>query len=291
MRQRRTQRRGVTAAKAFAKAHHLNMTVFDAAGNAQTQFNQIQTAISSGKYNAFSVLPVDPNLVCNLLSKNAPKANIVVAVHTEAICGRFGNVGGDSAWTPGTLDFVSDFQDASLMKLWLTDTAKAFPGKQTIGVISGDSTDAESLNLNSALAGFSGSHPNDTFLPVQYGEYTATTAYSETQSILAANPGVTLIMSTYSGMTTAIVQAIAAAGKSATVKVVDYGGDSTITPLIKSGAVGLSFGAVPKTGTNTSLAALVAAFAGKKPVRQVELKIPEVTPATWRSTRLSTKSL
>jgi ribose transport system substrate-binding protein len=269
---------GTAEAQAYAKAHDVDMTVFDPGGDAQKQFNQIQTAITSGKFNSFIVAPVDPDLICKLLSQSAPKAHIVVTVRTEAICGRFGNLGA-AAWQPGTMNFVSEFQTKDTMAQWLAAAAKQYPGKQTVGILSGLATDAESRNLENALTSFKKAHPDWTFLPEVRTDYTTADGYAKAQSLIQANSNVTLILSDYSDVTVGAAQAIKQAGKTGQIKLVDYGGSKAVVPLIQSGEVGLTIPAEPRTGSVTALKFMIGAFNGTQPPRFFQVPLKVVTKA------------
>lgn len=266
---------GLAAAKAYGASHNLDITTFDPGGDAKTQFNQIQNAIHSGRYNAIAVLPVDPNLICNLLSKDAPKANIVVSVFTQAPCGRFAAVG-NGAWQPGTMNFVSGFQSRDTMLEWLNEMAKEYPGKQTVGLISGLPTDAESRNLDHAVEVFKKSHPDYTFVPELRTNYTTTGGYQTAQNLLQSHPEVTVIMSDYSDVSVGIAHAIKQAGKLNTVHVVDYGGSKAILPLLKAGSIGLTLPIYPKKETDKVLDLLVDAFNGQKVPRYTALPLHTV---------------
>jgi ribose transport system substrate-binding protein len=269
---------GTAEAQQYAKAHGVNMTVFDPGGDAQKQFNQIQTAITSSKFNSFIVAPVDPDLICKLLSQSAPKANIVVTVRTEAICGRFGNLG-NAAWQPGTMNFVSEFQTRDTMAQWLAAAAKQYPGKQTVGILSGLATDAESRNLENALTSFKKAHPDWTFLPEVRTDYTTADGYAKAQSLIQANSNVSLILSDYSDVTVGAAQAIKQAGKTGQIKLVDYGGSKAVVPLIQSGEVGLTIPAEPRTGSDTALKLMIGAFNGTPPPRFFQVPLKVITKA------------
>ena len=65
--------------KSYAKSKGVDVTLFDPAFDANKQFQQIQTALSSKQYNAAAVVAIDNNLVCNAMTKTAPSQGIVVA--------------------------------------------------------------------------------------------------------------------------------------------------------------------------------------------------------------------
>jgi ribose transport system substrate-binding protein len=206
----------------------------------------------------------------------------VVSVFTQALCGRFAAVG-NAAWTPGTLNFVSDFQSHATMLAWLNAMAKVYPAPQTVGLISGLPTDAESQNLDAAVKIFQKTHHGYTFIPELRTNYTTAGGYSTAQNMLQSHPEVTVIMSDYSDVTVGIARAIDQAGKQGSVHLADYGGSKAILPLLKSGAVGLTLPIYPANGTDTVLKQLQAAWAGKQPPRYTALPLNPVTKANVAS--------
>jgi ribose transport system substrate-binding protein len=70
----------IDEAKKVAAENSFSIDVFDGQFSAQVQFDQMQTALTSGKYNAFAVMSNDGNLECNFLTKDAPAAKIMVTL-------------------------------------------------------------------------------------------------------------------------------------------------------------------------------------------------------------------
>lgn len=85
-----------TAAKVGAE-----IQFFDSGWSATKEFNQIQNAIQSGRFNAFLVQPLDGQLLCKILSDDAPKAGILVSITVVQLCNR-GTLSGAEQWAPGT---------------------------------------------------------------------------------------------------------------------------------------------------------------------------------------------
>src|SRR5262249_22142354 len=87
-------------AKAEAAKLGIKIDAFDGNNDPQTQLTQLQNAIASKKYNAFIVVPVDSKGTCNLLTKTAPAAGIVVEVYTTSLCNT--DTANDAGlWSPG----------------------------------------------------------------------------------------------------------------------------------------------------------------------------------------------
>ena len=78
------QAAGVAAIQRAAAADHAKVTVFDASFNANTQYSQFQTAITSGHYQGVLIDPVDGAGIIPLV-KQAAAAHIKVAAWNQPI--------------------------------------------------------------------------------------------------------------------------------------------------------------------------------------------------------------
>jgi len=124
------------SAKETAAKLGIDMTMFDANEDAQTQFDQMQTALTSGKYNAWTFAPVDGSLICTVVQQAAAKG-IAVINQQAGVCGRDGN-SGEAARVPGLLGFVGGIgASASTWKAFTDYVSKDNPGPTTAIVLSG----------------------------------------------------------------------------------------------------------------------------------------------------------
>ncbi|MDO8212243.1 sugar ABC transporter substrate-binding protein [Conexibacter sp. CPCC 206217] len=258
---------GVAAAKAAAARNDLELTVYDGAFDPQKQFNQLQTAVQSGRFNAFSLGPIDANLVCTLASRQAPAKKIVVGVVNQPLCGRYIQPTDAGLWQPGTLNYASGYFTRRRLLQWLQAVADKYPGPQKVGLITGLAVDSLSKLVDLDVKEIQRDHPDFDVVGELRTDYTTTKGYSAAQNLLQSNPDLTLIVSDYSDLTVGAAKAIEQAGKSGSVALADFGGSRQVAELVRRGVVGLTAPTYPKTEVEDSIEALVAAFRGTTPER------------------------
>ncbi|MDO8212225.1 sugar ABC transporter substrate-binding protein [Conexibacter sp. CPCC 206217] len=268
---------GVAERKGALRAaadYGVDVTLYDGAFDAQKQFNQVQTAINSGRFNAFSLDPVDANLVCNLASRTAPARGIVVSVFDQPLCGRYAQPTIEGLWQPGTLNFVAGYFTIQRMHDWLEAIVREFPGPQKVGLITGLAVDSLSKDFDSEVERVKQEHPEFEVAGEQRTDYTTTKGYAAAQTLLQANPDLTLIISDYSDLTVGASKAIEQAGKSDQVKLADFGGSSAVTRMVQDGSVALTTPTYPYSEATNSIKSLVDAFEGKR--------VPRVGPLPFK---------
>lgn len=267
----------IKAAHAEASKLGAKLDVFDGQFNAQTQYNQIQTALTSGKYNAFAVEPNDGNLLCNQLTKQAAAKGILVSVFNEPICGRAVK-SGDQLWQPGTVTYVGG-QTVGSYNQWVKSIMAANPSGGKVAVITGPDLNANTLVMRAAEKPIKA---NSKFKIVseQTTDYSTPKAFTAAQTILQANPGLGIIISNYSGMTQGIVQAVNGAGKKGKVKVYDFGGDSWSLGAVKAGNIAQTVVMLPKQETIEAIDALADVVSGKKVDHFIDLTKSPKLPGT-----------
>ena len=201
-----------------------DVTWVEAKFDAATQLKQLQTALTTGEYEAWILEAVDAEGVCHLASEQAPEQNIPVTIMVTPTCGRSEKPWGEEVWAPGTLNFVSDTANVT----WLTHVFEKEkeilgikPGTK-VGYISGPSIAAQGKAVTAAVKA-AGIEPTETV----EGDYTAPTAQKLTQGILSRNPDIEVIIDGYEGATPGIIAALKEAGKKpGEVMVGDVGGSA-----------------------------------------------------------------
>lgn len=121
------------AAKAKAKELGVDITIFDANQDAQTQINQIEQCISQG-YDAILFEPVDPDGL-GAAAQEAVDAGIVV-MNVVSTCTNWEDLG-ISAFSGGDNTAAGEMQ--------MRAVAEAMGGKGTIAVLTGPSGDSTAL--------------------------------------------------------------------------------------------------------------------------------------------------
>lgn len=234
---------GITGAQEAAAAAGAQIDIFDGKFDPQEQFNQLQSALASGKYNAFVVEPNDGNMVCDFLTGEVADAGILVSIFNQPICDR-ATMPGDEVHEPGTVTFVGG-QTLDVYQAWIDQIISENPDGAKVAVISGPDLNANTINLNTALATLSNT-PGFEVVTNQVTDYSTPKAYEAAQAILQANPDLDLIISNYSGMTQGIVEAAEAADKVGQVKIYDMGGNTWAIDAVKSGQISQTVMFLPK---------------------------------------------
>jgi ribose transport system substrate-binding protein len=260
----------IDEANIFAEENGVQLDVFDGQFDAQTQFDQMQTALTSGEYNAFVVEPNDGNLVCNLLTKDAPEAGIMVSVFNLPICGRATNLGEDT-WEPGTVTYVGG-QTLDVYQEWMQQLIQAYPDGGKVALISGPDLNANSICFFDAATvleenGFE-------IVAQQTTDYTTPQAFEAAQTIVQANPELDIIMSNFSGMTRGVVQATSGTD----IAVYDFGGDQWALGNVKTGALASTIMMLPRQETREALQAVVDLVEGDEVPKFVNLIEHETLP-------------
>ncbi len=263
----------IDEAKKTADELGAELDVFDGQFDAQTQFDQMQNAITSGRYNAFAVEPNDGNLVCNMLTQQAPEKNIIVSVFNLPICGRATN-SGEETWEPGTVNYVGG-QTLDVYEAWVEKVKADHPDGAKIALISGPDLNANTLCFFDAAKAFEGDGRYEV-VSKQTTDYTTPKGFQAAQTILQANPDLDVVMSNFSGMTRGVVQATA--GRD--VAVYDFGGDQWALDNVESGAITSSVMMLPRLETRLAIEGLADTVEKRETPRFVDLSASDSLPGT-----------
>jgi ribose transport system substrate-binding protein len=239
-----------------------SLTIFDAKFDVTTQLNQIQNAIQSQRFNAAIAAPLDGQLLCNALSKQAPAAGMLVAVPNLALCGRYDKEG-DAQRAPGTLTFVGGTQTVSYWKDYLTWIAKRNPGTQRAIVLTDPEGFPLTLNFLAALKQVQPSFPDFKVVGSAATDLTVPGSNQKTAALIQAHPDATVLITMFSTETQGAVQALKAAGKLGAVKIYDKGATKWAVSALKAGVLDATSPERAVTSTSTLVDAILAARAGK----------------------------
>jgi ribose transport system substrate-binding protein len=240
------------------KRLHIQATIFDPGGDPTKQVSQIQDAMSSGKYNAFVVYPLTTALECNLLTKQAPAKNILVAAIGQPACT-------NQTSSPGLLTVVPEVggvpQDYGA---WARYIVAHNPGKQEVLLTTGPATDYLSqqagIALQKAAKASSGFHIEQIIRT----DYTPAGALQKGQDALQRFPKTTIDANAFPEGTQGMTTALRVAGMQGTVKVYDFGAELFGLNQLIAGHVEMSVPFYPYTKVKTALEALVIARSGGK---------------------------
>lgn len=260
----------IDEAKVYAEEQGFELDVFDGEFDAQVQFDQMQTAVTSGRYNAFAVEPNDGSLVCNLLTEDAPEAGIMVAVFNLPICGRAENLG-EETWEPGTVNYVGG-QTADVYQQWVEQVKQDYPDGAKIALLSGPDLNANTIVFFEAAKAF-GEGPWEV-VAQQSTDYTTAQAFQAAQTFMQANPDLNVVMSNFSGMTRGVVQATGGSD----VAVYDFGGDQWALDNVKNGDIASSIIMLPRQETRYALQGFVDTVNGEQTPKFVNLAELDILP-------------
>lgn len=234
--------------------------------NPTQQLNQVQTAIQSKKYNAFILEAADANAMCQVLTKDAPKAGIVVSVLVSPICGKTLNPWGVSEWSPGTLNIVGGQDGPTYYTNWLRLAKKQLNLGPTSHVllVTGppESPATQTLALAMKNAGINAEATLNT-------NFTTPDAQNKTQTALQAHSHINAIISIYSDCTRGVLNALKSAGQLGKIPVTDVGASKYTVGQVRAGNVALTVPYSPRENATTSIQQIVNAFAGKQGPRAV----------------------
>ncbi len=262
----------ITHAEKTAKDLGMKLDVFDGQFDPLVQLNQIQNAITSGKYDGFVVEANDGNLVCKILTEDAPKAGIAVAAIDIELCGVQDNA------PKGVLSFVSG-QGLVVYKDIMQKIIKDNPEGGKIAVIGGPATGSNYINMMQAVKSELTSQSNWNLAGEFATDYTANKAYQVAQNVLQANPDLDVIFSNYSGMTVGVVEAVKSANRK-NVKIYDFGGDQWSFKSVENGDIQQTVIMLPKEEVQRGLEALHDHFNGKEVKKFYNLTQEEILPGT-----------
>lgn len=246
---------------AMAEKHGFSYDVFDARFDVARQINQMEMALFNG-YNAWIVVPVEGSQVCDMVTKQAPSENVLVAHATGTACGR-SSMEGDALWSPGTLTYVGGNETPGAFKAIMEKAIADNPGRQKVGILTGPNLHPITVSFDKALAEVQASHPDFEIAAVHRTDYSPPDNQMKTQTMLQANPDLSIIIGAYTNMSKGAVPAIEAAGKQGQVKVYEAGGTEWSVEALKSGAIQATTGFYRQTAAEAAVQAILDARAGK----------------------------
>ncbi|WP_410605809.1 sugar ABC transporter substrate-binding protein [Amycolatopsis sp. lyj-90] len=242
----------ITGVQDEAKKVGATVDVFDAKFDAATQVSQLQNALLRD-YDAWIVAPVNGDVVCDVLTKQAAEQKIPVAVVTLPICGRSVNEG-EELWAPGTLTYVGGNETPASFKAVMEHAIEENPGAHKVGVLTGPDLHPITLSYEKALAEIKQEHPDFEVVSKLRTDYSPPDSQAKAESMLQAQPAIDIIITVYSTMSKGVVAALQSSGrKPGEVKIYENGGAGWSVDQIKSGWLQSSTGFYRATAGATAL--------------------------------------
>lgn len=253
----------VSEAQRVSQESHVPVTVFNGNFNPTTQYDQLQNALQSKQYNAWYVTPINGQQQCNLLSKQAPAAGIVVGTSDLALCNR-GTEPASNIWQPGTLDYAAAEDTSTYDTAWVNYVASQLKGAHNIAVLYGPPLITLNQNVEHALKALEKRRPELHVVASVNTDFSTAEGLSDTQNLLRSHPNIDTILTVYADVTVGAVKAVEAAH--AHVKIFDLGASAEEVPYIRSGAITASAVYDPRSTVQTVLDALIGAVREGKTV-------------------------
>jgi ribose transport system substrate-binding protein len=259
---------GIQGVKDAAAKIGASIQVFDAEIDSLKQVNQMQTAISGGKFNAYVIEAVDGNAVTQIVKDSIANQKMLVSSINIPLENRELNEG-SATRMPGTVTYVGG-QTHDIYTTWvqkIIDLAKvSFPEGGDFAMFTGPKTGSNAKNQDDVANKL---FPGTGFKMVTNSEqdYTTEKAYNTALNILQANPNLKFFVCSYTGMTQGIQQAVEQSGRQGTVKIYDMGGNQWALDAVKSGKIEMTMMLLPYTEAYDGVIAL-GDYADGKPVLQ-----------------------
>lgn len=246
-------------AKKVSKDLGAKVTVFGS-NDVSTQIQQIQSASTSGRYNAWIVAATDPNQECSPILNQAKKIPILII--NQGLCGH-------DTYTNGTVSFVGG-QTRAVYKQYFDYIAKDNPSGGNAILLTGPNLNYNTINAVAGFKAMVAAHPKIKTVASQQLDYTSATAYDATTSLLRAHPDTTILITNYSDMTVGAVRAITQLGMTSKVRVYDLGSSKSALADVKSGGIRMSYPLLPVEEMTIAIKVLADYWQGK-PVNHVYL--------------------
>lgn len=245
------------AAGDVAQQMGLDVTQFDPQGDAQTQIQQVQSVINSGKYNALVVYPLAADLECDLLTKQAPAKGVVVVAFGYPACN------GQTA-TPGVLTSIPDTPSRSSYTAWAKEILKdqSEPTKQKMILVTGPKIDWAAELCDEVMEEVLGEAGIEIEQIVDT-DYTQAGSLPKIQDALQRNPETTMIVAQFPEGTAATLTALKIAGKSGEINVYGWGANDPSVKGIEEGTLKSSVPYYPYTNVRAAYQALQLMRDGK----------------------------
>jgi ribose transport system substrate-binding protein len=259
----------VQGAQDAAKAVGAKLTIVDAQFNPDTQRDQIQNALASGKYNAALVMPVSSAASCSQLTHDAPAAKVPVVVLVQETCGR-DNDTGEALWSPGTLSYVGGAEGTiAFFRQWADAIGASLTKPTKAVVIAGPSGNGTAAATDKALQDAGLKYPDLQIVATDNTDYSDAQGLSAAQNLLQAHPDADAVIVEYGGQTPSVISAVSRAGRAGKVAIYDAGFDKIDQQNVENGSLQMTAADFPYSAAYCAVELLAAAHAGAEVPRVV----------------------
>jgi ribose transport system substrate-binding protein len=247
----------LAAAQAVADDDHATMKVFDANNSPQTQYSQLQDAITSGQYNGIIVQPIFGTGLISLVKQAIAKG--IKVVNMDQILGP--NLSTDAPQVPGlsaNVAFVPTEIGTKLGNLVVQACQSKKLKPCDVGYLYDIKASALDVAIHGAFAKAIAADPAVKVTAEGQSFFSPTEGLTAVQDMLQANPNLNLIVGSDQGIEGG-AQAVATAHKTGKVILVGYGASAAALAGVKSGAWYADVAQAPASEGRLAVQALVAA--------------------------------
>jgi ribose transport system substrate-binding protein len=245
-------------AQAVAAKNGIKITVFDAANSSNTQYSQMQTAISSGKYQGIITQPIVGTALVPLVQQ-AIAAGIKV-VNMDQILGP--NLSTDAPQVAGlsaNVTFVPTDIGTKLGMLVVQACQAKNLNPCKVGYLYDIKASALDVAVYGAVSKAIAADPAVKIVAQGQSFFSPTTGLTAVQDMLTAHPDLNLIVGSDQGIEGG-AQAVQAAHRTGKVILVGYGASAAALAGVASGAWYADVAQAPASEGRLAVQALVAAL-------------------------------
>lgn len=247
----------IAAARKEGSSQNSDMTVFDAANNAQKQYGQIQDAIANGKYDGFLIDSVDGAGLVPLVTRALSRHIKVVALNTV--------LGPDLTKTAPQVPGVSAsvvytaFDRGQHEGKLVQQACATISGDCKVGYMYDFKASGFDKGVRSGLDSAISSNPKIKIVAEGEDSFTATGGLASAQTMLQAHPDLNVLVGSDQGMAGA-TQAVSATHKTAQIKIIGLGGSVAGLDRVRAGTWFGECPSLPATQGRVAAGAIVKAI-------------------------------
>jgi ribose transport system substrate-binding protein len=259
----------VNSAMATAKKDGVTLSLLYDNLSAPTELTNYESVLSSGKYQGVIVQPLTGQL-CQPVASDAVSHNIAFVAIVSPLCSDTAKPGSDP-WAPGTISFVGGMNNLSHTVSLMKSAAANTPGPQKVLLVVGTQTLPDTVSFLAGYKQYAATNSQWTTVGTVYTDFTSPNALSQTENFLQGHKGVTMIFTSYAGITEGVIQAIQAEKLQGKIAVYDQtGGNAEDFTLVKSGQLTGTLPSYPASIGSAAVQALVDAGNGTTPQRFID---------------------
>jgi ABC-type sugar transport system substrate-binding protein len=210
-----------------AKEYGMELQVFDANFNPQTQLTQVQDAIQQG-FDGYIFMPVADGPGCSAY-KLLEETGAPVATGNSPMCG-------NADYTEGTLGMAA-MQTEKFFQDHVENAFASCEGECEAMAVGGYVGSDLFTRWENAIQAAAAKYPNVKVVVDQPGDFDPKKALQVTQDALKANPNISIVVSSWDDMTRGVEEGVTAAGKvpGQDVKIFSVGGTKDAISRIEKG--------------------------------------------------------